>query len=335
MVSGNGRGGSGERPRKAADVALSHQARPLHRPDSSKIIPLAGRVHGGARDPDVRRYVGLALLVCMTVGLTAALGVILVQSVPERLPIRLTAFDGIAAVGGAAPRLRAALEDADTGKPVGADTWLAMRCEGGWAALGWTSANGFSAAVGPSGLGAGPHGYTAGLPETSPRLDVYARGTIWVKPADTPVVWVDAAAIVPTGQGEPAPSPAVVRDRLGVLKTLAAVRDPVYLVRAEPAGYAAVRRGLAELEVPPGPAFWIRPVEESPRLHGLKSVWPRVRGAVVVAPALAEAVGRLGVSAAVVPPAAGPETPTVVIGAWRDAAGLLSVPLSGGTVGER
>lgn len=283
------------------------------------------------------RYVGLALVVFTATGLAVALGVVLVQAVPDRDPLGLTVFDGIAAVGGAAPRLRAVLQDADTGKPIGA-TSLTVRFADGWTGRTWTSDNGISSSVGPGGLAAGPHDYAIGLPEATPRLDVYAHGTVWVRPADTPVVWIDAAAIVPMGQAAvpaAAPDAPAARGVLDALKTLAVGRGPVYLVRAEAAGYASARRALGERGAPPGPAFWIRPADGPSRLQGLRGVWPRVGAALVCTPDLAQACEALGVPAFPVPPAGSAEPRAVIVGAWRDAIERWPVPLPAGTVRER
>jgi hypothetical protein len=274
----------------------------------------------------VLRYLGFALIVLMALGLTAGIALVLLRSLPERQAMRLTVFDGVAAVGGDAPRLRAMLEDADTGKPI-LFTRLVVRFSHGWTDHTWSSSGGLSVSVGPTGLSAGPHDYTVGLSEMDCRLDVYSHGTVWVFPADTPVVWFDAAAICPMGEGAAAaPAPAALGDVADAVKTLAAGRQAVYLIDADAAGYASVRQRLAGVRMPPGPAYWVRPGDEPARLQGLKQVWPDVEGAVVSAPAIAAAVERLRVRTSGVPRAGGLEPRAAVVGAWSDAVQRLSVP---------
>jgi hypothetical protein len=283
----------------------------------------------------VLRYLGFALIVLMALGLTAGIAVVLLRSLPERQAMRLTVFDGVAAVGGDAPRLRAMLEDADTGKPI-LFTRLVVRFSHGWTEHTWSSSGGLSVSPGPTGLSADPHDYTVGLSEMDFRLDVYSHGTVWVFPADTPVVWFDAAAICPMGEGAAAaPPPAVLGDVADAVKTLAAGRQAVYLIDAEAAGYASVRQRLAGLRMPPGPAYWVRPGDEPARLQGLKQVWPDVEGAVVSAPAIAAAVERLRVRTSGVPRAGGPEPRAAVVGAWSDAVQRLSVPRGTGATKEK
>ena len=307
------------------------------------------------------RYLGFALIVFMALGLAAGIAVVLLRSMPERQAMRLTVFDGVAAVGGDAPRLRAMFEDADTGKPI-LFTRLVVRFSHGWTDHTWSSSGGLSVSLGPTGLSAGPHDYTVGLSEMDLRLDVCSHGTVWVFPADTPVVWFDAAAICPMGEGAAAtqlgegggmPTPLLrghaldkgeimpserraghatrenqdspLREVVDAVKTLAAGRQAVYLIDAEAAGYASVRQRLAGLRMPPGPAYWVRPGDEPARLQGLKQVWPGVEGAVVSAPAIAAAVERLRVRTSGVPRAGGPEPRAAVVGAWSDAVQRLSV----------
>jgi hypothetical protein len=283
----------------------------------------------------VLRYLGFALIVLMALGLTAGIAVVLLRSLPERQAMRLTVFDGVAAVGGDAPRLRAMLEDADTGKPI-LFTRLVVRFSHGWTDHTWSSSGGLSVSLGPTGLGAGPHDYTVGLSEMDLRLDVYSHGTVWVFPADTPVVWFDAAAICPMGDGAAAaPPPAPLGDVADAVKTLAAGRQAVYLIDADAPGYASVRQRLAGLRMPPGPAYWVRPGDEPARLQGLKQVWPDVEGVVVSAPAIVAAVERLRVRTSRVPRAGGPEPRAAVVGAWSDAVQRLSVPRGTGATKEK
>lgn len=274
------------------------------------------------------RYLGSILIVVIVIGLAAGEGLILTGGLSEREAMRLTVFDGIAALGGDPPRLRSFLEDAETGKPI-LYTGLVVRFAEGWMGHAWSSDKGYSWTVGPAGLAAGAHDFTIGLPETHPRLDVSAHGTVWVLPTDAPVLWVDAAAIVPMSQGPPAaapesPSPQDTPQILELLRTLATGREAVYLVAADPGGYALTRRRLAELKVPRGPSFWVRPKDEVSRLLGLKQVWPRADGAVIATATFVSAAERAAVRVAQVPRAGGPEGSAAVIGAWRDAVQRLS-----------
>jgi hypothetical protein len=275
----------------------------------------------------VLRYLGFALIILIALGLAAGVGVVLLRGMPDRQAIRLTVFDGVAAVGGPAPRLRAMLEDADAGKPVCFAT-LIVRSPEGWTGRTWSSSNGVCLSAGPSGLSAGPHDFAVGVPELTARLDAYSHGTVWVRPAETEMVWLDAAAIVPTGGAEvalaAAPSPAP--DVVDAVKMLASGRQAVYLVAADAAEYASVRQRLAERRVPLGPAFWVKPGVELSRLQGLKQVWPRVAAGVVCTAALAKAAETLGVHMWFVPIAGGPELRPAVMGAWREAVEQLTVP---------
>lgn len=280
------------------------------------------------------RYLGFALIVFVALGLTAGIAVVLLRSLPERQAMRLTVFDGVAAVGGDAPRLRAMLEDADTGKPI-LFTRLVVRFSHGWTDHTWSSGGGLSVSVGPPGLSVGPHDYTVGLSEMDFRLDVYSHGTVWVFPAETPVLWFDAAAILPMGEGAAAAPPAALGEVADAVKILAVGRQAVYLIDAQAAGYASVRQRLAGLRIPPGPAYWVRPGDELGRLQGLKQVWPGVEGAVVSAPAVAAAVERLRVRTSGVPRAGGPEPRAAVASAWSDAVERLSRPRGTGTAKEK
>ena len=274
------------------------------------------------------RYLGSALIVLLALGLAAGVGVILCRSLPERPEMRLTVFDGVAALGGNAPRLRAMLEDPETGKPV-LFTRLVVRFPDGWTGQAWSSSGGLSASVGPTGLSAGRHDYTVGLSEVEAPLGAVGRGTVWVLPADTPVMWLDAAAIVPMGEAEAAGTvwlSTTQGDVVDAVKMLATGRQAVYLVAAEAAGYASARRRLADLRVPPGPVFWVRPRDGLSRLQGLQQVWPSVAGAVVSAPVIAAAAERLRVRTGRVPCAGGPERRADVFDAWREAVERLSVP---------
>ena len=272
------------------------------------------------------RYLGCILVVVMALVLVGSLGVILLGALAERLSadpaLHLTAFDGVAPVGGPPPCLRAWTEGSKPGRPAGY-RWLVMRLEDGWSAWAWISQTGHSWTSGPKGLRTGPHRFVMGLPEVQPRLDLTARATIYAWPQGDPVIWFDAAAIVPAcgarfnrGAAPSAP-PGQVRILIDVVKTLASGRLPVYLVAADAQGYASARRRLKAYGAPPGPAFWVIPGQERGRLLALKKVWPDVRAAVVCNPTLKDAAARAKVPVQEAPSAEDLPGPAEAAETWR------------------
>ncbi len=272
------------------------------------------------------RYLGAILIVVMALALAAGLAVILFGSVAGRLTsdpvLRLTAFDGIGAVGGAPPRIRAMIGGSEPGRPA-EFRWLVARFEDGSSAWAWISSNGLSRTVGPRGLTVGAYRFVVGLPEVEPRLDVSAGGTVYMWPQTESVIWFDAAAIVPAcgvrvvaGGAAAGPSDEV-SDVVGAVKTLASGRLPVYLVSADAQGYASARRRLKAYGAPPGPAFWVIPGKERSRLLGLKGVWPRVHAAIVCDPKIREAAARVKVPVREAPSADALPGPAETRNAWR------------------
>jgi len=274
----------------------------------------------------VFRYLGCILVVVMVLVLVASLAVILLGALAGRLSadpaLHLTAFDGVAPVGGPPPRLRAWIEGSEPGRP--ADyRWLVMRFEDGWSAYSWISQTGRSRVLGPRDLRTGPHRFVAGLPEIRTRLDLSAAATVYAWPQGDPVIWFDAAAIVPAcgtrliRGAVPSAPPGQVQVVIDVVKTLASGRLPVYLVAADAQGYASARRRLKAYGAPPGPAFWVSPGQERSRLLGLKQVWPDVRAAVVCDPTLQEAAARAKVRVQEAPSADALPGPDDAAEAWR------------------
>ena len=259
------------------------------------------------------RYVAYILVTLIALALTGSVAVVLGKGMAESLAgrpvIHVTALDGIGAVGGHPPRIRAVFEG-PTGRRPGDMRWAVVRFPQGWTRWAYIGSSGLTRPKGPSGLAPGPHRFQVGAPETRRRLSLVAHGTAWIRPRDTTVLWVDAAAVVPEAwaglrpdEAAAADPPEVVLGIRDVLKTLAGTRPVVYLVSAEPRAYDVIRRRLSQWGTPAGPAFWVRPGRGYGRLKGLEGVWPAVRGAVIASDDLAAAAERLGVSVNRVPPA--------------------------------
>lgn len=232
------------------------------------------------------------LIVILTLGLTAGLGAVLLGGLVTERPggeaMRLVVFDGVAVPGGPPPQIRAMLLDAGTGQPV-VSARLGVRLESGWRTWMWTNLAGAAARPGPSGLGFGVHPFGVGLPEVSPRLDVYGTAAVWVWPADQPVLWIDAAGVASPGAS------GIAAEAVRALKPLAIDRLPVYLVVAEAGEFEAVRRRLRESGAPLGPTFWVKPGDLAARLAALRLVWPRIEAAILCPGPLADAAARVKV----------------------------------------
>jgi hypothetical protein len=287
----------------------------------------------------VFRYLGCIVIALMAVGLAGAVALVLggeaADALAGRPVVRLTAFDGVGAVGGDPPRLRAAFEGAGGRMPLEVH-WAVVRFPDGRAEWAWVTARGLSAPYGPADLGPGRHRWRIGLPETHPRLDVTASADAWVWPATAPVVWVDAAAVVPSGAGAaeaaeaaggPPPWAGAVLDPLNAL---AGRYHVVYLVAVDARGYAAVRRRLTAWGAPAGPAFWVIPERTFGRLKGLHGVWPAVAGAVAARDDLGHEAGRVGVPVERVPAAGEAVTPAARADAWARALQRLTTHEAGG-----
>ena len=278
------------------------------------------------------KYFGYLLIVLVALTLAASAVVCLFGGLAERFQtvgsVRLVAFDDLAGMQSESLRLAARLEDLDYGRPI-ANAWMVFRLDDGWTRSAWTDTAGMMRSIHRGALGAGRHEFSVSFPDTHPRLDIRASGSMWVLPPGARTLWVDAAA-VESGAG-PEASPAgppgaeAARASLDALKTLAAGRQVVYLVSAPAQEYALVRRGLQAIAVPPGPAIWVTPGEEARRLALLRQVAPNVDAALVCSPALADAAARLQVKVCRVPRAGESAAGAAeAAGAWADVPGQVS-----------
>ncbi|MGB2937759.1 MAG: hypothetical protein WBD05_06125 [Phycisphaerae bacterium] len=252
------------------------------------------------------RSLGQVFLVTTAAGLAVAVAVILIGGFDDRLASatkwRLTALDAAAPVGPHRAEALVILEDLDYARPV-PDAELVFRFEDGYVGATRTGRTGRARCRRNEGLAEGRHPFEVFLSETSPRLGVRARGTIWARPPEVPVVWVDAAALVPCGATRCTEGlSAAPQKALSALGALAATHQAVYLVATGLGDYALVRRRLGDLQAPPGPAIWVEPEAERRSLERLKRTWPRVRAALLCSPRLAEAAAHLKVQVLPVPP---------------------------------
>jgi hypothetical protein len=258
------------------------------------------------------RALSSILVVLMVLALVVGIVTVLAGGVSSRMETRgvwrLTALDGVGPTDGPEPRLRAALH-AEGDRPV-PGRWLFFRVDDGFTTFGWVNQRGVAMARdrGVWQPQPGVYRFTVGLPETDPRLGLMDEAKVWVYPADMPVVWVDAAALVPTSAAgavlpAAAPPPAAALD---ALQTLAQGRLVVYLVRADPPLYGDFRRSLRAAALPPGPAYWVRTDQVRQRLSGLRGVWSRVERVVAAAPDVADAVARMRLPVLRVPEAGAP-----------------------------
>jgi len=282
----------------------------------------------------VFRYVAYILVMVVAVALTGSIAAVLGKGVVECLAGRpvvyVTAFDGVGAVGGHPPRIRAMFEGPTGPRPLDS-FWAVVRFRGGWTRWAFVNRLGLCGPTGPADLAPGPHRFQVGMPEVHPRLDVVAHGTAWIWPRDRRVLWVDASALVPSGTGPAAGGdvclpPASARAGIETLKTLATRSRCVYLVAEDARGYAATRRWLKVWVAPAGPVFWVIPGRPYGRLKGLKGVWPTVRGAVVASDDLADACRRLKVPVQRVPPAGEAAQAPALAETWRRALNRLTAP---------
>lgn len=276
------------------------------------------------------RYFGYLLIAIMTLVLAGSVVLFLFGALAERAAVqgsvRLVALDAVVPLGGTV-RFGAFLQDADYDRPIGS-TWLIARLDDGSVTLLVSDSRGEAVGATRAALAPGRHRFTVSLPDTQPREDVLARGSLWVLPPDRRVLWIDAEAIVPIppaagamSGGRPAPVSSEVTD---ALQRLAADRQPLYLVAAKPEDYASVRRALDASGVPPGPVVWLKPGGEAEGLGALRRVLPNVDGALASAPALADAAARLKVPLWRVSRAG--ELQADAATAWREAVDILSLP---------
>jgi len=280
----------------------------------------------------VLKYFGYLLIVLVALTLAASAVVCLFGGLAERFQtvgsVRLVAFDDLANMQSESLRLAARLEDLDYGRPI-LNAWMVFRLGDGWTRSAWTDTTGMTRSIHRGALGAGRHEFSVSFPDTHPRLDIRARGSVWVLPPGARMLWVDAAAV--EGEAGPEASPAgqpgaeAVRAALDTLKTLAAGRQVVYLVSAPAQEYALVRRGLQEIAAPPGPAIWVTPGEEARRLALVRQAGPNVDAALVCSPALADAAAMLKVKVCRVPRAGESAAGAAeAAGAWADVPGQVS-----------
>jgi hypothetical protein len=237
----------------------------------------------------------------MALALITGVGLILVGNLAERVSapgaMRLVVFDTVVAEG-APVRPYAYLEDLDTLKPA-AGVWLVSRMPDGSIQPLYTNGRGVAIGDPQSRLPAGRSEIVVGFPETHPRIDVQAKGGAWVLPRQTRVVWIDAAAVLSPDQLEGASGPVAPADAeaidvaLTAIKTIAARRQPVYLVAVKPEHYGAVRRRLESMDLPQGPAIWLREGDELGLLSILSKASTSVDAALVGSDRVEKAAARV------------------------------------------
>jgi hypothetical protein len=285
----------------------------------------------------VIRYVAYILVALIALALAGSVATVLGQGVVRCLagpmPVYVTALDGVGAVGGHPPRIRAVFEGPHGGRP-GDMRWAVVRFPQGWSRWAYISGNGLSRTKGPDGLAPGPHRFEVGRPEVRRRLDAVAYANAWIWPKETPVLWIDARAIVPEALAAseagaaPAEPPETALAVIRALKALAGDWRPVYLVADEARPYDRVRRRLRQWGAPPGPTFWVVPRRTYGRLKGLQGVWPTVRGALVASDDLARAAKRAKVPVERVAPAGAGEVPAAAAKTWARTLDRLTAPQS-------
>jgi len=157
----------------------------------------------------VLKYFGYLLIVLVVLALAASAVVCLFGGLAERFQtvgsVRLVAFDDLANMQSESLRLAARLEDLDYGRPI-LNAWMVFRFDDGWTRSAWTDTTGMMRSIHRGALGAGRHEFSVSFPDTHPRLDIRARGSVWVLPPGARVLWVDAAAL--EGAAGPVVSPA-------------------------------------------------------------------------------------------------------------------------------
>jgi hypothetical protein len=265
----------------------------------------------------VLRHLALVFIVVMAAGMLAAVGWLLVGGLAERVgpaaDLRLTALDVLAAPSPDRVRGLAVLEDA-RGRRV-RSLALFFRFDDGYVGSAWVNPEGLAVCVRQGGQTAGRHAYEVFVSELLPQVGLCARASAWVEPTQTPVLWMDAAAVVPIG-AEEAPASAEARR---ALQTLASGRRVVYLVAAEAADYAAARERIGEADLPEGPVLWVEPGTEENTLWPLGRTWPNVVGAVLASERLVQAAKRARAETFLVRPAG--ETgsvPAARLSSWNE-----------------
>jgi hypothetical protein len=258
----------------------------------------------------------------MALALAAGVGLLLFGGMAERLAapgsVRLVAFDE--AIGPREEfRVRAYLEDADYARPVAGFLLMGRLPDGRALALG-TDAGGVATSGRLPGPALGVYDFLVEYPDTHPRLDIQAHGTLYVLAPETRVFWVDALAVV-LGRGVPRPAgQAGFASEVAVaaMKTVAAGRQPVYLVAAKAEEYALIRDRLDASGLPDGPAVWIEPRNESMKVERLKRSLPNVDGAVLCSEGLAKLAQGRGVTTVRVAPAGPAAAPADGAVSWSE-----------------
>lgn len=223
------------------------------------------------------RYLGYVLVVVAMVGLAAGIAVALLVDLGHRVALdrglRLTALDVVAPQDARWVRTLAVLRDRRTGQAV-PRTVLVFRFADGWGGAGYAGDAGVGSCRRPGALPVGGHPFEVTLPEERPLLDVRSSATVWVRPAEAPVVWVDASAV---GGAAPAASSGRADPAAETLKGLASRYQLVYLVAGDLDRYEAARERTSALV--PGATIWIGPGGGAWRLSAVQAAWPKVAAA--------------------------------------------------------
>jgi hypothetical protein len=270
------------------------------------------------------RYLGWVLIAMMALALAAGVGLLLFGGMAERLAapgsVRLVAFDEV--VGPREEfRIRAFLEDLDYGRPVDG-FWLVGRPPHGRSLPFGTNSRGVATSERLPGLPAGVYDFEAAYPDTHPRLDVQAHGTVYVLDPQTRMIWIEASAAV-LAPGVPriaGQAGFVLPEAAAVIKTVAAGRRPVYLVTAKAAEYAVFRDRLGASGLPDGPLVWVEPGAEAAGVERLKRSLPNVDGAVLCSVLLAKQAQVRGVTAVRVSAAGLKAPPADDLASWSGVA---------------
>ena len=269
------------------------------------------------------RYFAYVFIVAMAVIMAAIIAFFLVGGLAGRIEsatdYRLTVFDTVAVPTPAGLRGQAVLEDLGHDRPV-PQASLYFHFSDGYVDAGWIDKRGIAVGARRGGLPEGRHPYEAFVSELTDSLGLRATGTVWVRPPETKILWVDADALLAL----PGRSAGIVPEALATLKNLAFTRQLVYLVAADVGNYRATRRRLADTPLPPGPAWWVEPAAEPQSLASLKRTWPSIEAAIVASSRLAEAAGPIGLMILTVPAADAEGAPSAGTVTWAEVGRRLS-----------
>jgi hypothetical protein len=288
------------------------------------------------------RYLGYILILLASVGWALGIGAILAHQLGDRLvtgdAVAVTGFDRVL-VPGHPQSLWAALVNADTGLPT-SESMLIVRFDSGWIGQASLRPDGFAVIYDPPRLGIGAHRFMVDLPDARPRLDVHGYGTVWVRPADAPVFWIDAAALVSPAEAVRGDATVIARREehaLRIIKALAVRRLPVYLVSCDVRSYAPIRRLILGSGAPRGPVLWMQPGSEASRLADLSGVWPHIEGAAMASSPFVDAARKLKAKVDVwrVPAAGQPHEASPGVLTWDDVLDGLPAPRGTGAGGEK